>query len=156
MKITWRKYHRIVSLIVLLPFALMLMSGLLLQVRNQVEGIQPKAVKMRPLKGKPLLTLEEIALAARVKTQEIDQIIYRPQKFHLALRLKNGNELQIHPQSGEILKSAPRWTGFLIELHQGSFFTFWGQYLIFLPTGILLLFLLVSGLIIYPWRKKSE
>ncbi|NBO23558.1 PepSY domain-containing protein, partial [bacterium] len=45
------------------------------------------------------------------------------------------------------------YTGILIDLHQGSFFTGWAQYLIFLPSGLGVLFLLISGLLIYPRRK---
>lgn len=149
-----RKYHRIVSLVVAIPFAVVLVTGLMLLVRNQVEWIQPKAVKMELLEGKPLLSMEEIFKASKVASQDIDQIIYRPGKFHLSLRLKNGNELQIHPQTGEILKSAPRLTNFLIDLHQGSFFTSWGQLYIFLPSALGVLFLLVSGLMICPWRRR--
>ena len=150
----WRKYHRIISLVIFLPFLLMVITGLLLQVRQNAEFIQPKAVKMEFQKGQSLLSFENIISASKVSEKEIDQIIYKPEKFHLALRLKNGNELQIHPQTGEILKSSPRLTGLLIDLHQGSFFSSLGQYLIFLPAGLGVLFLLISGLIIYPWRKK--
>ena len=148
----WRKYHRIVSLIIVLPFALVLITGLLLQLRQQFEGIQPSAVKMEAIKNTRLLTNEEIIQASLVNEADIDQIIFRPAKFHLALRLKNGHEIQMHPQTGAILKSAPRYTNILIELHQGSFFSQWGQYLIFLPAGLGVLFLTISGLVIYPWR----
>ena len=148
----WRKYHRIVSLIIVLPFALVLVTGLLLQLRQQFEGIQPSAVKMQAIPNARLLTTEEIIKASHLRGEEIDQIIFRPAKFHLALRLKNGYEIQMHPQTGVILKSAPRYTNILIELHQGSFFTQWGQYLIFLPAAIGVLFLTISGLVIYPWR----
>ncbi len=150
---SFRKYHRIISLIVALPFAIVLVTGLLLQVRQEVELIQPKSVKMKKIEGKKLLTFEDIQKASGINSQEIDQIIFRPQKFHLCLRLKDGRELQLHPQTGEILKSAPRLTGLLIDLHQGSFFTGWAQYLIFLPSGVGVLFLLISGLLIYPRRK---
>jgi len=152
--VNWRKYHRIISLIIFLPFLLMVITGLLLQVRQNAEFIQPKAIKMDYEINKPLLDFEEIIRASNVGKEEIDQIIFKPEKFHLALRLKNGNELQIHPQTGEILKSSPRLTGLLIDLHQGSFFSSWGQYLIFLPAGVGVLFLIVSGLVIYPWRRK--
>jgi uncharacterized iron-regulated membrane protein len=152
--VNWRKYHRIISLVIFLPFLLMVITGLLLQVRQNAEFIQPKAVKMEFKTGQSLLSFESIISASKVSEKEIDQIIYKPEKFHLALRLKNGNELQVHPQTGEILKSSQRLTGLLIDLHQGSFFSSWGQYLIFLPAGLGVLFLLISGLIIYPWRKK--
>ena len=150
----WRKYHRIVSLIIVLPFSLVLVTGILLQLRQKVEAIQPKAVSMQKLVGKPLLSLDQMLSATGEKPGNIDQVIWRPQKFHLAMRLKDGREIQMHPQTGEILKDAKRYTNILIELHQGSLFTEWGQYAVFFPTALGLLFLTISGLVIYPWRKK--
>lgn len=150
----WRKYHRIVSLIIVLPFSLVLLTGILLQLRQQVEAIQPKAVPMEKVEGKPLLSLDDMLSASGETPANVDQIIWRPAKFHLALRLKDGREIQMHPQTGVILKDAKRYTNILIELHQGSFFTQWAQYGIFLPTGLGVLFLTISGLVIYPWRKK--
>ncbi len=150
----WRKYHRIVSLIVVLPFALVLVSGILLQLRQQFELIQPKAMKMEPIAGKKLLTIDEMIEASGEIPSNVDQVIWRPAKFHLAMRLKDGREIQMHPQTGVILKNAKRYTNILIELHQGSFFTSWGQYLVFFPAALGLLFLTVSGLVIYPWRRQ--
>lgn len=150
----WRKYHRIVSIIVVLPFALVLLTGIILQLRQQFEVIQPKAVKMEQIEGKALLSIDEMVRASGEKSSNIDQVIWRPAKFHLAMRLKDGREIQMHPQTGVILKDAKRYTSILIELHQGSFFTQWGQYLIFFPAALGLVFLTVSGLVIYPWRKQ--
>jgi len=70
-------------------------------------------------------------------------------------RLKNGEEIQMHPQTGEILKKAMRRTNFFIDLHQGTIAGDIGQYLIAFPTALGLVFLLISGLIIFPRRKSS-
>lgn len=149
-----RRYHRIISLIIAIPFAVVIISGLLLQVRQNFESIQPRAVATKPIDGKELLTFKEILSLTDFNEKEVDQIIYRPGKFNLSLRLKNGNEVQLHPQTGEVLKNSTRLTTLLIDLHQGSYFSTWVQYLIFLPAGLGVLFLLVSGLMIYPRRKK--
>ncbi len=150
----WRKYHRIVSLIVVLPFALVLITGIILQLRQQFEVLQPKAVKMERIEGKTLLSLDEMVQMSGEKPENIEQVVWRPGKFHLAMRLSDGREIQMHPQTGEILKNAKRYTNILIDLHQGSFFTQWGQYLIFFPAALGLLFLTISGMVIYPWRKQ--
>lgn len=151
----WRKYHRILSLIIFIPFTVVVMTGLLLQVRQEVEVIQPKAVKMEEIPDQKILTFEEIIKASKVPQNEIDQIIFKPSKFHLAVRVKDGHELQLHPQTGEILKSSPRLTGLLIDIHQGSYFSTIGQYFVFLPSGVGVLLLLISGIMIYPWRRKN-
>jgi uncharacterized iron-regulated membrane protein len=149
-----RKYHRIVSIFVALPFLIILLTGLALLMRNQFEFIQPEPVKMQKESGLNLLTYEQIIEKSGVLQESIDQIIFKPKKFHLSLRLKNGEELQMHPQTGIILKKAMRRTNFLIDIHQGTIAGDVGQYLIALPTALCLLFLLISGLIIFPRRKS--
>lgn len=145
-----RRWHRIVSVVIAVPLALIIVTGLVLQLRNQFEAIQPATVKTENT-GAPLLKLEDVL--AKVEGQ-VDQVIYRPEKHALAVRMKDGMEVQIHPQTGEILKRAPRMTNFLIDLHQGSFLGPWSQFGLFILTGWGLLFLLVSGLYIFPWKKK--
>ncbi|MFZ4712194.1 MAG: PepSY domain-containing protein [Bacteriovoracaceae bacterium] len=148
-----RKYHRIVSVIIAIPFAIILVTGLILQLRSQIEAVQPKAVKMTKLPGQALLTLEQIVEKSNKEPKEIEQIIYKPGKFHLAIRLADDNEMQMHPQTGEILKTAPRRSNFLIELHQGSVLGAFGQFGIMFPSSLALVFLLISGLLIFPWKK---
>lgn len=135
-----------------LPLAVIIATGLVLQWRNSFEAIQPSTAKTTKTAA-PLLSLETVM----TKVQgPVDQIIYRPEKHALAVRMKDGLEIQLHPQTGEILKSAPRRTGLLIDLHQGSFLGPWSQFGLFVVAGWGLLFLFVSGLMIYPWRKKGS
>jgi uncharacterized iron-regulated membrane protein len=150
-----RKYHRIISIFIALPFSIILLTGLVLLLRNQFEFIQPEAIKMEKNSSLNYLTYEQIIEKTGAPQEQIDQIILRPKKFHLAIRLKNGEELQMHPQTGEILKKAMRRTNFLIDLHQGSLAGDFGQYFIAFPTALGLVFLLISGLIIFPRRKSS-
>ncbi|MGE3608412.1 MAG: PepSY domain-containing protein [Bacteriovoracaceae bacterium] len=148
-----RRFHRVLSITIALPFLIILLSGIILQLRNVIPFVQPKSVKMERVELMPLKTFEEIISASKVNKEDIDQIIYRPNKFHLALRLKNGHEIQMHPQTGEVLVSSPRYTAFLIELHQGSIWGKLGQYGIILPTALALILLIITGILIYPWKR---
>lgn len=150
----WRKWHRDVALIATLPLLIIVLTGSLLILRNQFEWIQPKSISANLIEGARLLTLEEIG--AKTNSREIDQIIYRPGKKNLAIRLKDGTELQLHPQTGEVLKEAKRRTNLLIDIHQGSWMGSFGMYAIYLPTAIAFLFLIISGLVIYPFKKKRK
>jgi uncharacterized iron-regulated membrane protein len=152
----WRKNHRIVSLVVILPFSVVLISGLFLQIRSKVEWIQPETMRFEKIPGKEILNFDELLEKSRLRKEEVSQVIFRPAKFNYSIRLNNYDELQIHPQTGEVHKRKKRWTSFLIELHQGSFFSGVGQYFIFFPAGLGLLFLMISGVMIYPRRKKYE
>lgn len=141
-----RKPHRFVAVAIMLPLLVTTLTGVVLLLRNQFEAIQPSTVKTEKLEGS-MLTPEAVM---KIAGPGVDQIIYRPGKNNISVRLKDGIEAQYHAQSGELLKSLPRRSGFLIELHQGSWMGPVGQYVIHLLTGLGLLFLIVSGVLIWP------
>jgi uncharacterized iron-regulated membrane protein len=149
----WKKWHRIVALMITIPLILIVASGLILQLRNQFESIQPKALSSTLEPNFPLLSLDQVI--GSLGGKNIDQIIYRPSKGNLSIRMKDGMDIQIHPQTGEILKRAPRRTNFLIDLHQGTWIGSFGQYFIYLPASVGLAFLIVSGIAIYPFKKRK-
>jgi uncharacterized iron-regulated membrane protein len=150
----WRKYHRYVALVFTLPLIFVAISGVMLQLRNQFEWIQPSPVTATMSSGEPVLSFEKI-ITDHGK-DSIDQIIYRPQKKNLAIRLKDGTELQIHPQTGIVLKQAMRRTNFLIDLHQGTWIGKIGQFGIYFPTALAFCFLIISGIVIYPFKKRRS
>ncbi len=152
MKNLWRKLHRYVALAVLIPMTIIAVTGTVLLYRNQFEFIQPSSVKSESVEGSQLLTLESIT--EQFGKENIEQIIYKPSKGTLAVRLIDATEAQIHPQTGEVLKSAKRRTNFLIELHQGSWMGAFGQLGIHFLGGLGLIFLIVSGIVIYPFKRK--
>lgn len=146
-----RKLHKNLALLSALPLIVIVVTGILLQVRREFEIIQPKLVSSEITQTK-LITLEEIA--AKHSDKQIDQIIYRPTKKNIAIRYSNGDERQIHPVTGEIIKEAPRYTTLLIKIHQGSWLGSWGEYGIHLPAGIIFLVLIITGLTLIRWRKS--
>jgi uncharacterized iron-regulated membrane protein len=141
-----RKQHRYVAVVILLPLIMVTITGIMLLLRNQFEWIQPTTVKVEKTEG-PLLTPEAVM---KLAGPGVEQIIYRPGKNNISVRMKDQVEIQYNAQTGELLKSLPRRSGFLIELHQGSWMGPWGQYFIHLMAGVGLLFLIVSGALIWP------
>jgi uncharacterized iron-regulated membrane protein len=148
---TWRTTHRYIAILISLPLIITALTGVILQLRDQFEFIQPSPVKSEISKDKKFLTFEEI----KKQYPEMDQVIFRPSKGSMVVRFKDGQENQIHPQTGEVLKTAMRRTNFLIELHQGSWMGNFGQYFIHFFAGLGLCFLIVSGLVIYPSKRKK-
>ncbi|HXH74740.1 MAG TPA: PepSY domain-containing protein [Bacteriovoracaceae bacterium] len=146
-----RKPHRIVAVSILIPLAMMSITGLMLLMRNEIEWIQPKTVTAAAVTGQMLAPEHVLKLAG----PGVDQIIYRPGKNNISVRMVDGMEAQYHSQTGELLKNAPRRSGFLIELHQGSWMGPVGQYGIHLMSGLGLVFLLISGMMIWPFGRKK-
>ena len=151
MKIKLRRWHGYIGLLAALPLIVMTLTGLMLQLRNQFEWIQPKTEKFLLTDGEALLSMEEVV--KKFEGEKVEQVIYRPGKANYSVRLEGGMEVQLHPQTGEIKKSLPRRSGFLIDLHQGSWLGPLGQYLLHFAAGVGLFFLIISGIIIYPFKK---
>lgn len=154
MKITWRNLHAYIGLVAALPLLLIVVTGLVLQLRNQFESIQPKTVAMKLEEGKTLLTMEDVI--RKFPPGKIDQIIYRPSKGNYSIRVKGGDEIQMNPQTGEVVKDLPRRSGLLIDIHQGSWMGPVGQYGVHFLAGLSLVFLLISGVMIFPFRRWSK
>jgi uncharacterized iron-regulated membrane protein len=148
----WRRLHGQLALLICLPLAFIAVTGVILQLRDQFEFIQPSLIQSSLKLDHPGLTLKEI----QTKFPGLDQVIYRPQKNSLVVRYKDGFEKHIHPQTGVVLKEAVRRTNLLIELHQGSWMGKFGQYFLHFTTGLGLCFLILSGLYLYPFKRRDS
>lgn len=147
----WRKLHGYVALAVALPLIVITVTGIILLVRDRFEYIQPAPVNIRPVSPQYAITYEELAK----RFPEAEQIIYRPGKGSLVVRYNDGQEYHLHPATGEVLKTAMRRTNILIEIHQGSWMGKWGQHYVHLLFGLSLFFLIISGFVIYPFKRKK-
>lgn len=150
----WRKLHKKVSLVITLPLLVVVISGFFLQFRNTFEWIQPKVVSA-PVTGQPLIGFNEILAKHTIDPTKLDQIIYQAKKNIIIVRWPDGRELQLHPQTGEVMKEAVRRTAFFIELHQGSLFGPLGQFGLYVLTSFGLFFLIISGIqMLWPRRRS--
>lgn len=150
----WRTWHAYIGLIAALPLLVIVVTGLVLQLRNQFESIQPKTLTMKLEEGKRLLSMEEVIV--KFPPGKIEQIIYRPSKGNYSIRIKGGDEIQMNPQTGDVVKDMPRRAGLLIDIHQGSWMGPFGQYGIHFLAGLSLFFLLISGVLLFPFRRWSK
>jgi hypothetical protein len=89
---------------------------------------------------------------------DIDRLDVRPEKGIVKVRTKNRWELQIDTNTGQVLQEAYRRSDLIETLHDGSWFNSSIKYLIFLPSGIVLLVLWLTGiyLVLLPYQKKWQ
>ncbi len=146
-----RTWHGYLGLVAFLPLFVTAFTGVLLQLRSKVEWIQPSPAKIILEEGRPFLRMEEVI--AKFPKGEIEAIAFRPGKGGYQLRMKNGNEIQLHPQTGVIEKDSPRRSTLLIKIHEGSWMGVFGTLGVHFTAGVILVFLALSGLFIFPWRK---
>lgn len=149
-----RKLHRWGALIALLPLLLVIVTGLLLQVKKQVAWIQP--VSQKGSSSTLSLSWERILEISRSVTEasvsdwsDISRIDIRPGSGMIKVNCANHWELQIDAATGAILSSTYRRSDWIEQLHDGSFFSETAKLIVFLPNGLILLGLWLTG--VYLW-----
>jgi uncharacterized iron-regulated membrane protein len=173
MNISWnrwsRKLHRWGAFIACLPLLLVISTGLLLQVKKQVDWVQPST--QTGTGQVPQLAFDRILAVCRKVPeaqiddwQDIDRLDVRPSRGLVKVQCKNRWEIQIDFQTGDVLSSTYRRSDLIESLHDGSFFSDFAKLWLFLPNGLVLLGLWFSGM--YLWwlpinakrkkKKKSE
>lgn len=149
-----RRLHRWGAVVAGLPILLVIGSGLLLQVKKQVAWVQPS--ERRTAERVPEVDWTRVLEAARGVPEagvrewsDIDRLDVRPGKGLIKVIAKNRWEIQVSLVSGEILHSAYRRSDLIETLHDGSFFGDPAKLAVFLPAGIVLFALWLTGL--YLW-----
>ena len=161
-----RKLHRWGALLTFIPLLLVLVSGLLLQVKKQVAWIQPATVKgvakAPEIDWQQLLDSTSGVSTAKVESwSDIDRIDVRPDKGMAKVQCRNRWEVQVDLKTGDVLAVNYRRSDFIESLHDGSFFSEPAKLWVFLPNGLILLGLWCTG--VYLWwlpigvkRKKRR
>ena len=163
-----RKLHRWGALLCAIPLLLVIGSGLLLQVKKQFPWVQPPTTAGAVSNATPQQSWADVLrIAGSVEEaqidawSDIDRLDVRPGKGIVKVRSNNRWELQIDLQSGKVLSSTYRRSDLIESLHDGSFFKDSAKLWVFLPNGLVLLGLWVTGawlwyLPFYAKRKKKK
>ncbi len=161
-----RKLHYWLAIVVALPVLIIIATGLLLQVKKEVVWIQPQ--EQSGLGKEPTLSFSrvlEICQAtpqAGVKTwADISRVDLRPSKGILKISTKNHWEIQLDTQTAEVLQVAFRRSDIIEALHDGSWFHPSIKLGVFLPSGVVLLLLWLTGMYLFlqpilTRRKRSR
>ena len=160
-RIVMRKLHKWGSVIIALPLLIVIISGILLQIRKEVPWVQP-----RTLKGSqeiPTVTFHNILEAvktnpdAQVKGwRDIERLDVRPDMGIIKVRCKNNTEIQLDAATGQVLQQAFRRSEIIKSIHEGSWFYSHARLWIFLPSAFILLILWMTGIILlFPIRKHK-
>lgn len=160
-----RKLHRWGALVTALPMLLVIVSGLLLQVKKEFSWIQP-ATQSGTAKGElPQKDWQAMVNAASTDPQagiqtwtDIARMDVQPSKGIAKLLSDTDWELQIDLATGEVLSSAQRRSDLIERLHDGSFFADFAKLWIFLPNGLVLLGLWLTGAWLWylPMRARKR
>lgn len=149
-----RKVHYWLAIIVALPVLIIITTGLLLQIKKQSAWIQPP--EKRGIGNEPTIVLSclidicRAAPEAGVQTwADINRVDIRPSKGVLKVSTRNNWEIQIDAQTGQVLQTAYRRSDIIEAIHDGSWFHPWAKLGVFLPSGLVLLLLWVTGIYLF-------
>lgn len=158
-----RKWHRWISVATAVPFLITLITGIILATRSFNPLIQPTSVKIE--KGLTLSLDEIVAKAAAVpgsgihSISDISRMDLRINKGEIRIRPSDGGmQILMNAHTGEVLSTEKPMTSLLVELHEGAFFGEWIQFGLFFPSFLGVLFLLVSGIILFliPYQVRRK
>jgi uncharacterized iron-regulated membrane protein len=149
-----RRIHYWLAIGVALPALVIFATGVLLQVKKQLTWVQPK--EFRGSGTAPALSLPQVLEVARTVPEagirdwgDIDRVDVRPSRGMLKVTSRTRWEIQIDTSTGAVLQSAYRRSDLIESIHDGSFFHPWAKLGLFLPAGIVLFLMLVSGMYLF-------
>lgn len=158
-----RKLHRWGALLTAIPLLIVIVSGLLLQVKKQVAWVQPPSSKGTRPGDAPTADWEAILSACKGVSEtsveswgDIDRIDVRPSKGICKVQVNDRWEIQLDLATAEVLNVAYRRSDVIESLHDGSFFADAAKLWVFLPNGLILLGLWITGAWLWylPFSKR--
>ncbi len=160
-----RKIHRWGALLIALPFLIVLLSGLFLQVKKEFSWIQPPTREGSIAFETPHITFEEIlSIVHRVPEagvsswKDIDRLDVRPDDGVVKVRTTDNWEVQIDLGTGKVLSSMQRRSDIIEAIHDGSWFFDGAKLWIFLPSAVVVAILWITGIYLFflPYFAKWQ
>ena len=160
-----RKIHHWGSLAIMLQMGLIIIAGLLLMLKKEIEWIQPSTVRGVERSAVPVQTIDALfETASSIEELELDdwrnldRVDFKPGKGVVKFVAANQWEAQIDTSTGEILQVSYRRSDIIESLHDGSFFADWVKLYIFFPSGVVLFVLWATGIYLFflPYMKSAE
>ena len=149
-----RKAHRWGAITVAAPFVVVIATGILLQLKKEWSWVQP--TEQRGAGTVPVVGLERVLAVAQsvpeagIRTwADIDRVDLRPAKGIMKITSQSQWEIQVDSETGAVLHSAYRRSDWLESLHDGSWFHPQAKLWVFLPAGVIVFILWLTG--IYLW-----
>lgn len=147
-----RQIHYWLTLAIALPLAIVLSTGILLQIKKQWTWVQPK--EQRGSTKTPtvdfatmLIQLQSCDQAQVTEWSDVQRIDIRPSKGIAKVTLQDGWEVQLDLADGKVLQQAIRRSDWIESIHDGSFFAGdWTKLGVFLPAAVVLWIMLLTGL----------
>lgn len=158
MAINWRVWarqgHRWGAVVVAAPFLLVIVTGLLLQIKKDWSWVQPPT--QRGAGKMPTISFDALLAAARSQPEaavrdwaDVDRIDVQPGRGVAKVQAKSRWEIQVDLTTGAVLQSAYRRSDLIESLHDGSWFHDRVKVWVFLPVAVIVLGLWGTGIYLF-------
>lgn len=167
-QLLFRQIHHWLSIFIFLPLLIMIIAGIFLMLKKDFDWIQP-ASQVGVSKIFPQVSLKTMFEAAKKVPelnvqdwQDLDRVDFKIKKGIVKFIGKNDWEIQVDVTNGQIVQVAYRRSDWLEALHDGSFFGDGVKYYLFLPTGVALFILWLTGIYLFflphvkKWQKRRK
>lgn len=165
-----RHLHLWISLSIFLPVIIVIGSGLLLQVKKEIDWIQPPTQKVSQTlleeatnssstiisSHQILQSVQTVSNAQLTRWEDIDRLDIRPNKGIIKVRGNNHWEVQLNAYTGAVLQTAYRRTDTIESIHDGSWFFEGAKLYLFLPAALLLFVIWLTGIVMLFTTLKSK
>jgi len=162
-----RKIHYWLSLAIALPTLLMLTTGVVLHMKKRSAWIQPPEHRGSTPLTERMVTLPQLLSVCRTvpeagvqEWEDITRVDFRPKRGLIKVITKKDWEIQVNAETGAVLQTAYRRSDVIEAMHDGSWFHDLAKDFLFLPSGVALLLLWITGMYLFAlpiWvraRKK--
>ncbi len=158
-----RKLHRWGAIAFCAPLLIVVLSGILLQLKKQLAWVQPPMAHTGH--GRLEVSWQSIldAVAGLPECEvtswdDIDRMDVRPDRGLIKVQCKNRQEVQLDLATADVLAVNYRRSDLIEMLHDGSLFGEIVKMGVFLPNAIALLFLWFTGMWLWylPIQAKSK
>lgn len=158
-----RKTHAWGAIIAALPVLVILGTGVLLQLKKQLPWVQPP--EQRGAGTLPVASWDQILAASRAAPgagvagwEDVRRIDVRPDRGIAKVWTRTGYEVQVDLADARVLQVAFRRSDLIESLHDGSWFHDRVKLGVFLPAGLILLVLWITGIYLFllPIRTRRR
>ena len=162
-KILNRKLHRWAAIATALPVIIVIVTGIILQVKKEFDWIQPPT--QRGASTELALSFDQIlGVVSKIPDvgltswDDINRLDVRPGKGIIKVRGNNDWEVQIDSKTGDVLQIAVRRSDFIESIHDGSFFHESFKLRVFLPSALILAGMWGTGIYLFllPYMLKRK
>jgi uncharacterized iron-regulated membrane protein len=162
----FRKVHHWGAIVIAIPLVIMIGAGVLLMLKKEIEWIQPISLSGIERQQIPMASMQDLFMAAKsvegaqfTSWGELDRADLKPGKGIIKFVSATQWEVQVDTASAKVLKVAKRRSDTIEAIHDGSYFADWMKLWLFLPVGIVLFILWLTGVYLFvliEYKKAKQ